>query len=90
MRLDYRGSILVTAVGATLVALLFVWLITDVRPDAWSAWPSGSAPSSPSSARRRSRRGTAPGPGAIADVGRRYALGDLSRPGPTTATTTSA
>ena len=81
MRLDYRGSILATAIGAILVALLFIWLITGVGLTAVGlAFGLGAlvavVGSSALAARHRARAR------AIADVGRRYALGDLSRPGP--------
>ncbi len=81
MRLDYRGSILATAIGATLVALVFVWLSTSVGLAVVGLAAGLGAlvavvGSSALAARHRARAR------AIADVGRRYALGDLSRPGP--------
>ncbi|MEP7115942.1 MAG: ATP-binding protein [Acidobacteriota bacterium] len=89
MRLDYRGSLLLTALGSIAVALAFVWvaLTTDVAHA--TATPSvaiglGAAlggiaafVAASALAARYHARAT-----AIADVGRRYALGDLSRPGP--------
>ncbi len=89
MTLDYRLSVLLTAVGSTLAALTFVLITLDadvahtrVRPAV--AVGLGAALgiiiavvlSSALAARQRARAT------AIADVGRRYALGDLSRPGP--------
>ena len=85
VRLDFRRTLLLTSLGATAAALVFVWLVMPAAPAltargarpgrglgaSWRSWP-----------RRRSRRGYRARAAAIADVGRRYALGDLSRPGP--------
>ena len=89
MKLDYRLTLLLTAVTATLVALGFVWLAIDTDVAHARAQPAvaiglGAAlgiivaivASSAFAARQRARAA------AIADVGRRYALGDLTRPGP--------
>ena len=89
MRLDYRLTLLLTAVGATLIALAFVWIAiaADVaeagtRPVVAIGLGAGLGVivafvlSSAFAARQHARAG------AIAEVGRRYALGDLSRPGP--------
>ena len=89
MNLDYRLTLLLTAVTATLVALAFVWIAIDAdvahaRAEPAVAIALGAAlgiivaivASSAFAARLRGRAA------AIADVGRRYALGDLTRPGP--------
>ena len=89
MRLDYRLTLLLTAVGAMLAALVFVWIavMTDVaqaRAQPAVALALGASlgfivavlASSAFAARQHARAA------AIADVGRRYALGDLTRPGP--------
>ena len=89
MTLDYRLSVLVTAVGSTLAALAFVLItlnadVANARARPVVAVGLGAALgtiiavvlSSALAARQRARAT------AIADVGRRYALGDLSRPGP--------
>ena len=89
MRPDYRLTLLLTAVGAMATALTFVWmaLATDVvnaRAHPLVAIALGAAlgliaaivVSSALAARQHARAA------AIAGVGQRYALGDLSRPGP--------
>ena len=81
MRLDYRGSILATAIAALAVALAFVAITAGVGAGtvALAGALGGLVAvigSSAFAARHRARAR------AIADVGRRYALGDLSRPGP--------
>ena len=81
MRLDYRGSILATAIAALAVALAFVAITAGVGAGtvALAGAIGGLVAvigSSAFAARHRARAR------AIADVGRRYALGDLSRPGP--------
>ena len=89
MRLDYRLSLLATALLSTVVALAFVWIAIDTdvahaRSQPAVAIALGTAlgmlaafiTSSALTARLHVRAA------AIADVGRRYALGDLSRPGP--------
>ena len=89
MRPDYRLTLLLTAVSAMATALTFVWmaLATDVvnaRAHPLVAIALGAAlgliaaivVSSALAARQHARAA------AIAGVGQRYALGDLSRPGP--------
>lgn len=89
MTRDYRLSVLLTAVGSTLAALAFVLItlgadVAHARARPVVAVGLGAALgiifavvlSSALAARHRARAA------AIADVGRRYALGDLSRPGP--------
>jgi two-component system, OmpR family, phosphate regulon sensor histidine kinase PhoR len=81
VRLDFRTSILTTALGAVAVALAFLALIASENL-AMLALAGGLGAivavvaSSALAARHRARAN------AIADVGRRYGLGDLSRPGP--------
>jgi two-component system phosphate regulon sensor histidine kinase PhoR len=81
VRLDYRGSILVTAIGATVAALLFVWITASVGLTAMGLAAgigilAAVVGSSALAAHHRARAR------AITDVARRYAWGDLSRPGP--------
>ena len=81
MRLDFRTSILTTALAALVVALAFLALVAGGSL-AMLALAGGLGAivavigSSALAARHRARAH------AIADVGRRYGLGDLSRPGP--------
>jgi two-component system, OmpR family, phosphate regulon sensor histidine kinase PhoR len=81
VRLDYRGSILATALAALAVALAFVEITTAAGFGSIALAAALGAivavvGSSALAARHRARAL------AIADVGRRYGLGDLSRPGP--------
>jgi two-component system phosphate regulon sensor histidine kinase PhoR len=81
VRLDYRSSILTTALGALAVALVFLAVVAGDSPTMLALAGGLGAivavvVSSALAARHRARAL------AIADVGRRYALGDLSRPGP--------
>jgi two-component system phosphate regulon sensor histidine kinase PhoR len=89
VRFDYRLTLLLTAVGTTFVALAFVWVAIDTDVAHARALPSvaiglgaalgvivASLASSAFAARQRARAA------AIVEVGRRYALGDLTRPGP--------
>jgi len=81
VRLDVRRATLVTALGAVLVALIFLVVVGGIGAvNAGLALGLGALVavigSSAFAARHRARAR------AIADVGRRYALGDLSRPGP--------
>jgi two-component system phosphate regulon sensor histidine kinase PhoR len=88
VRLDYRLTLLATAVGSTFVALAFVWIAIDADIAQGGSTPEvaiglGAALglmvafvlSSALAARQHVRAS------AIAAVGRRYALGDLTRPG---------
>jgi two-component system phosphate regulon sensor histidine kinase PhoR len=81
VRLDFRTSILTTALAALAVALAFLALVAGENL-ARLALAGGLGAivaviaSSALAARHRARAN------AIADVGRRYSLGDLSRPGP--------
>jgi two-component system phosphate regulon sensor histidine kinase PhoR len=81
VRLDLRRSILVTATSATAVALAF--LAVTANPGLAALGLAAALGlivavlgSSAVAAHHRARAN------AIAEVGRRYALGDLSRPGP--------
>lgn len=89
MRPDFRLTLLLTAVGAMAVALTFVWMalaadVVNARAHPLVAIALGAAlgliaaivVSSTLAARQHARAV------AIAGVGQRYALGDLSRPGP--------
>jgi two-component system phosphate regulon sensor histidine kinase PhoR len=81
VRLDYRGSILATALAVLTVALGFVAItgqaaLSTIALAAALGGIGAVIGSSALAARHRARAL------AIADVGRRYALGDLSRPGP--------
>ncbi|MGD9906133.1 MAG: ATP-binding protein [Vicinamibacterales bacterium] len=81
MRLEVRGAILTAGLGAVVVALLFLLVTGQVELGAAGLAVGLGAifavlASSTFAARHRARAR------AIADVGRRYALGDLSRPGP--------
>ena len=86
MRSDTRLTIFLAAAGVALLALGFVWLVLGegavTSPDVAVALAAGLAvitafiTASALAAHYRTRAQ------AIVDVGRRYALGDLSRPGP--------
>jgi two-component system phosphate regulon sensor histidine kinase PhoR len=81
VRLDYRSSILSTSLGALAVALVFLAVVAGDSPTMLALAGGLGAivavvVSSALAARHRARAL------AVADVGRRYALGDLSRPGP--------
>jgi two-component system phosphate regulon sensor histidine kinase PhoR len=81
VRLDFRISILATALAALAVALAFLGLVAGGNPPMLALAGGLGAivavvGSSALAARHRARAH------AIADVGRRYGLGDLSRPGP--------
>ncbi|MBL8136529.1 MAG: PAS domain-containing protein [Acidobacteria bacterium] len=86
MRSDTRLTIFTAAAGVALLALGFVWLVLGggaaTSPGVAVALAAGLAvitafiTASALAARYRNRAQ------AIVDIGRRYALGDLSRPGP--------
>ena len=86
MRSDTRFTIFVAAAGVALVALAFVWLVLSggavTSPGVAVALGAGLAViaafvTASAFATRYHDRAQ-----AIVDIGRRYALGDLSRPGP--------
>ena len=86
MRSDTRFTIFVAAAGVALVALAFVWLVLGggavTSPGVAVALGAGLAViaafvTASAFATRYHDRAQ-----AIVDIGRRYALGDLSRPGP--------
>lgn len=86
MRYDARKTLLVSSLGVTAASLAFVWLVlargvvtsvgVAVGLAAALSVMIASVVSTAVGARYRLRAR------AIAEVGRRYALGDLSRPGP--------
>ena len=84
MRSDTRFTVFAAAFGVALLALAFVWLVLGAvsSPGVAVALGAGLAAitafvtASALAVRYRNRAQ------AIVDIGRRYALGDLSRPGP--------
>ncbi len=86
MRSDTRSSVFAAAAGVAFLALAFVWLMLGegavTNPGVAVALGAGLAviaafiTASAVAARSHERAQ------AIVDIGRRYALGDLSRPGP--------